>query len=61
MEADAIINMVEYKFCHRYFIIDLLLCDYDKTMLCVLKNQSRSTWYQVLKSYKGKIDKETLV
>ena len=58
MEAYAIMNMIEDKFHHRCFIIDLIVSDNASTMRAVLKHTSRGYRVQVLKSSKGKLHEE---
>ena len=58
MEADAIINMVEDAFHQCCFIIYFIVSDDDSKIRALLKYPSRGVWGQVLKSSKGKIDKE---
>ena len=55
MEADKIMNMVEYVFRHRCFIIDSIVSNYGITMLVVIKHLSRGALGQVLKSPKAKL------
>ena len=50
MEASAILNMVEDAFYNRFFIIDVIVSNYDSTMRAVLKHPSKGARGQVLKS-----------
>ena len=60
MEASAILKMVEDAFLNRFFIIDVIVSDDDRTMRAVLKHPSTGVRGQVLKTYKGKLDEEIL-
>ena len=61
MESGAIMKMVEYVFCHSYYIIDVIVRDNDSTMQDAIKNISIGSQGQVMRSSKGKLDKETPV
>ena len=61
MEADAILKMVEYAFRHHFFIIDVIVSNYDSTIQAVLKHPSRGAQGQFLKSPKGKLYEEITV
>ena len=41
MEASAIIKMVEDVFYNRFFIIDVIISDYDRKIRAVIKNSSK--------------------
>ena len=58
MEASEIMKMVEDAFYNRFFIIDIIVRDYDSTMQAVLKHPSKGAQGQVLKSSKGKLHTE---
>ena len=58
MEASAILKMVEDAFYNRFFIIDVIVSNDDRTMRAVLKHPSKGAQGQVLKSSKGKLDEE---
>ena len=56
MEADAIMNMVEYAFYQCCFIIDVMVSDDKTTIKYVLNNQSRAAQGHAIKPPKGKLD-----
>ena len=58
MEPDAILNMVEDVFFHRFFIIYAIVRNDYGTMWAGLKHSSRGARGQVLNSFKGKLDEE---
>ena len=58
MEASTILNMVEYAFYNRFFIIDIIVSDDDSTMRAVLKHPSKGARVHVLKSSKGKLHED---
>ena len=58
MEASAILKMVEDAFLNHFFVIDIIVSDNDSTMRVVLKNLSKGSRGQVLKSSKGKLHTE---
>ena len=58
MEASAILNMVEDAFYNRFFINHVTFSDDDSTIQAVLKNPSKGSRGQVLKSPKGNFDSE---
>ena len=58
MEASAILKMVEYAFYNRFFIIDAIVSNDDRTMQAVLKHPSKVFRGQFLKSSKVKLDEE---
>ena len=58
MEAGEILNMVEDAFRHHCFIIDLIVSGDDSTIRDFLKHPSIGVRGQVMKSSKGKLDKE---
>ena len=58
MEASVILNMVEDAFYNLFFIIDVIVSNYDRTMQSVLKHQSKGARGQVLKSSKGKLHED---
>ena len=58
MEASAILKMLENAFYNRFFIIDVIVRDYESTIRAVLKHPSKGAQDQVLKSSKGKLDEE---
>ena len=58
MEAGAILKMVEDAFRHHCFIIYSIVRDDDSTMQDVLKHPSIGVRGQLMKSSKGKLDKE---
>ena len=53
-----ILKMVEDALYNRFFIIDVIVSDDGSTMQAVLKHPSKGARGQVLKSSKGKLDKE---
>ena len=58
MEASTILKMTEDAFYNHSSIIDVIVSDNDRTMRDVLKHPSKGARDKVLKSYKGKLDKE---
>ena len=58
MEASAILKMVEDALYNRFFIVDVIVSDYDITMLAVIKYPSIGVQCQVLKISKVKLDEE---
>ena len=58
MKASAILNMVEYAFYNRFFIIDAIVSDDECTIRAFLKHPYIGARDQVLKSSKGKLDDE---
>ena len=58
MEASAILKMVEDAFLNRFFVIDIIVSDDDRTMRAMLKNPSKVARVQVLKSSKGKLHED---
>ena len=58
IEAGEILNIVEYEFFHCSFIIDVIVRYDASTTRTVLNHLSICDQGQVLKSSKGKLDKE---
>ena len=58
MEASAILNMVEDAFYNRFLIIHVTVSDDDSTIQAVLKNPSKGSRGQVLKSSKEKLHED---
>ena len=56
MEADTIVNMLAEAFRHLYFIIDVIVSNYDSTIQAVLDNPTICDRGQVLESSKEKLD-----
>ena len=54
-EDGVILNMVEYAFRYRCFIIDVIVSNIDSTIQSVLKHPSRGARGQVMNSSKGKL------
>lgn len=61
MEADKILRLVEYEFCHRCFIIDIIVSDNYSTTQYMIKHTSIVTCVQVIKIPKGNIYDEISV
>ena len=59
MEASHILKMVEDAFYDRFFVIDVIVSDNDRTMRAVLNHSSIGVGGQVLKVSKGKIVRES--
>ena len=51
-------NMLDDALYNRFFIIDIIVSDNDRTIRAVLKHPSKGAQGQVLKSSKGKLDEE---
>ena len=60
MEASTILKMVEDAFYNRFFIVDVIVSDNDRTLRAVLKHTLIGVRGQVLKTSKGKLDEEIL-
>ena len=60
MEATSITKMVKDAFYNIFFIIDVIVRNYNRIMLAVIKNSSKGDQGQVLNSSKGKLDEEIL-
>ena len=58
METSEILKMVENTFYNRFFIIDVIVSDYDSTIRSMIKHPYKGARGQVLKSSKGKLDEE---
>ena len=58
MEVSEIVNMVEDAYYNCFFIIDVIVRNYEIKMRAVLKHPSKGDRGQVLNSSKGKIDEE---
>ena len=58
MEASAILKMVVDAFYNQFFIIDVIISNYDTTMRAVINHPSKGARGQFLKSPKGKLDDE---
>ena len=58
MEASVILKMLEDAFCDRFFIVDAIVSDDDRTMRAVLKHPLIGFWVQVLKTSKVKLDEK---
>ena len=58
MEASAILKMVKDTFHNHFFIIYVIVSDYNSTMRYVIKHPSKGDQGQVLRSSKGKIDEK---
>ena len=56
MEANTIINMAEYKFYHRCFIIYAAVSEDGRKKRDVIKHPSKGVRVQVINSSKGKLD-----
>ena len=56
MEASAILNMVDDALYNRFFIIDVIVSNDDRTLQAVLKHPSKNSQGQVMKPSKEKID-----
>ena len=54
MEASAVLKRVEDALYNRFFIIDVIVGDNDRTLRAVLKHSSIGVGGQVLKVSKGK-------
>ena len=59
IEASAILKIVEDAFYNRFFIVDVIVSDSDRTMRAVLKHPSIGARGQVMKTSNGKLDEET--
>ena len=51
-------KMVENALYNRFFIIDVIVSEYDNTMRSVLKHPSKGDRVQFIKSSKGKLHKD---
>ena len=56
MEDSAILKIVEDAFYNRFFIVDIIVSDDERTMKAVLKHPSIGVRGPVLKTSKGKLD-----
>ena len=58
MADSAILKMVEDAFYNHFFMIDVIVSNYDRMMRTVLKHPSKGTRGRVLNSSKGKLRTE---
>ena len=52
MESDELMKIVEYKFHHLYFIIDIIINGDDGTIISVISHLSRGAHIKPLKPSK---------